>query len=35
MISLCNDWEFTPEWSEAFLKGEGAGEPVRLPHNVK
>ena len=35
MISLCNDWEFTPEWSEAFLKGEGAGEPVRLPHSVK
>ena len=35
MISLCNDWEFTPEWSEAFLKGEGAAEPVRLPHNVK
>ena len=35
MISLCNDWEFTPEWSETFLKGEGAGEPVRLPHNVK
>ena len=35
MISLCNDWEFTPEWSEAFLKGTAAGETVRLPHNVK
>lgn len=35
MISLCNDWEFTPEWSEAFRKGEGTGEPVRLPHNVR
>ncbi len=35
MISLCNDWKFTPEWSEAFLQGRLAGTPVRLPHNVK
>lgn len=34
MISLCNDWEFTRTWSEAFAAGEGEGEPVRLPHNV-
>lgn len=35
MISLCNQWKFTPTWTEAFLSGEEAGEPVRLPYNVK
>ena len=35
MISLCNDWEFTRQWSEQFLQGTVAGEPVRLPHNVQ
>ena len=35
MISLCNGWEFSPQWSEDFMRGEGHGEPVRLPHNVK
>lgn len=35
MISLCNDWEFTPQWSEAFAKGEGVAEAVRLPHTAK
>ena len=35
MISLCNGWEFTPEWTEAFASGEGTAEPVRLPHTVK
>lgn len=35
MISLCNDWEFTPQWNEAFAKGEGAAETVRLPHTAK
>ena len=35
MLSLCNNWEFTPEWSDAFAAGEGTGEPVRLPHTVK
>ena len=34
MISLCNDWEFTERCSAAFLRGEGAGTPVRLPHTV-
>lgn len=34
MRSLCNDWMFTPAWSEAFAAGEG-GEAVRLPHTVK
>ena len=35
MQSLCNDWEFTPEWSDEFAAGQGAGSPVRLPHTVK
>ena len=35
MISLCNDWEFTEQWSEAFLRGEGPAKPVRLPHTVR
>lgn len=33
MISLCSDWEFTPEWSEGFMRGEGEAERVCLPHN--
>ena len=32
MISLCNDWEFTREWSAAWGRGAGSGEAVRLPH---
>ena len=35
MLSLCNRWEFTPEWSESFASGEGQGVSVRLPHTVK
>ena len=35
MLSLCNEWEFTPEWSDGFALGYGAGEPVRLPHTVR
>ncbi len=35
MISLCSNWEFTAQWSEAFLRGEGKASAVRLPHNVK
>ena len=31
-ISLCNDWEYTPEWNASFAAGEGEGERVRLPH---
>lgn len=34
-ISLCNGWEFTASYSDAFLNGEGAAEPVRLPHTCK
>ncbi|MDE6032284.1 MAG: glycoside hydrolase family 2 protein, partial [Oscillospiraceae bacterium] len=33
--SLCDGWEFTPEWSEDFLAGAGTAEPVRLPHTCK
>ena len=35
MISICSGWEFTEQWSEAFLRGEAPGVPVRLPHNVR
>ena len=35
MLSLCNNWEFVPEWFDAFAQGEGSGEPVRLPHTVQ
>ncbi len=32
--SLCNGWEFSPQWSEDFKQGLGPAEAVRLPHNV-
>ena len=35
MLSLCNHWEFIPEWIDGFALGEGTGEPVRLPHTVR
>ena len=35
MLSLCNNWEFVPEWFEGFATGEGAGVAVRLPHTVQ
>jgi beta-galactosidase len=35
MRSLCNNWEFTPQWSEAFAWGAGEGTAVRLPHTVQ
>ncbi|MBQ6718970.1 MAG: glycoside hydrolase family 2 protein [Oscillospiraceae bacterium] len=35
MLSLCNNWEFTKEWSGEFAAGKGAGAPVRLPHTVQ
>lgn len=34
MISLCNDWEFTAQWSGEFLAGGGDAEAVRLPHTA-
>ena len=35
MRSLCNNWEFIPEWNDAFALGEGEGQSVRLPHTVR
>ena len=35
MISLCNNWEFTETWSDAFARFEGQAQSVRLPHNVR
>ena len=32
MKSLNNGWEFAPQWSESFGRGEGTAESVRLPH---
>ena len=34
MISLCNGWQFSCQWSEAFLNWETPAESVRLPHTV-
>ena len=35
MHSICNQWEFTPEWAEGFANREGEAVSVRLPHTVK
>lgn len=35
MISLCNGWQFTRCWSDAFPLGDGECETVRLPHTVR
>ncbi len=35
MLSLCNGWEFCPEWTEEFALGAGEGMAVRLPHTVQ
>ena len=35
MLSLCNNWEFIPEWFDGFATGEGEGAAVRLPHTVQ
>ena len=34
MQRINNDWEYTPQWSEDFMRFEGRAEAVRLPHNV-
>ena len=33
-FSICNEWEFVSAWSAEFGRGEGTGQPVRLPHTV-
>ena len=33
--SLCDCWEFTQQWSESFLAGEGSFPAVRLPHTCQ
>lgn len=34
--SLCNHWEFTEQWSDAFCRGEPVScRPVRLPHTCR
>ncbi len=35
MISLCRNWEFTENWSEEFLAGQGCYASVELPHTVR
>ena len=35
MQSLCNGWEFTKVWTDAFASGEESVETVRLPHTVQ
>ena len=35
MLSLCNNWEFIPNWFDGFETGEGQGGAVRLPHTVR
>ncbi|MBQ9923780.1 MAG: glycoside hydrolase family 2 protein, partial [Clostridia bacterium] len=34
-IPLNNDWQFAFTCTDAFLRGEVPGEPVRLPHTAK
>ncbi|MBQ5441450.1 MAG: glycoside hydrolase family 2 protein [Firmicutes bacterium] len=35
MIAFNDNWEFTPNWTEEFMMGEGTYETVRIPHTVK
>ena len=35
MQSLCDHWEFVPNWFAGFETGEGQGTAVRLPHTVQ
>ena len=34
MQKINNNWEYTPNWSDEFLRFEGKAEAVRLPHNA-
>ena len=35
MLSLCDRWEFIPEWCDIFAEGKGICSQVRLPHTVQ
>ncbi|MBR2067478.1 MAG: glycoside hydrolase family 2 protein [Solobacterium sp.] len=35
MFRINDNWEFVEEFSDAFLRGEGEGIPIRIPHTVK
>ena len=35
LYSLCDHWEFTESWSDAFARGGGDAAAVRLPHTVR
>jgi len=35
MLSLCDGWEFTRQWTNEYAQGEGSGKCVRIPHNVQ
>jgi len=35
MISLCSNWEFTPQWQDSFSLGQGPAESVRIPHTAR
>ena len=34
LLSLCNNWEFTEVWNEAFAQSQGHAQAIRLPHTV-
>ena len=34
MQKINNQWEYTPAWTDEFLRFEGEAEAVRLPHNA-
>ncbi len=35
MIRINDDWQFVFTWTDGFGRGEGDGQPVRLPHTVR
>ena len=35
MFRINDNWEFIEEFNDAFLRGEGEGIPIRIPHTVK
>lgn len=35
MLSICGNWEFTDSVTGEFLRGQGSGAAVRLPHTAR